>query len=176
MSDTEQQERVIRLLAQTQEQLLRYVHVLLPDWDSAQEVLQNTHVVVWRKSAEFKSDSTEEFYRWAKQIAFYETKKHLSKQASSPHLLDPELAAIISDEFDEIENDLDSRRRALSICIEKLAPKDQELLRLRYWGEFSVESLSARLGRKVQAIYKSLQRIRKALLICIERESRRAGR
>jgi RNA polymerase sigma-70 factor (ECF subfamily) len=176
MSDASHQEKVIRLLAQTQERLLRYVLVLLPDWDSAQEVVQNTHVVVWRKSEEFRSNTEEDFYRWIKQIAFYEVKKQLTKQAARPTLLDPALVVLISDEFNEMDEDLDARREALAFCVEKLAPKDQELLRLRYWGEGSVAALSVQLGRSVDSIYKSLQRIRQALLKCIEREARRAGR
>ena len=54
MSSSDQQERVVRFLASTQERLLRYVFVLLPDWDGAQEVVQNTHVVVWKKAGRLR--------------------------------------------------------------------------------------------------------------------------
>ncbi len=155
---------------------MRYVLVLLPDWNAAQEVVQNTHVVAWRKASDFQSDTEEHFYRWTKQIAFYETKKHLAQKASGPCLLDPSLAELMSDEFSGIEGDLDARREALSTCIEKLPAKDEELLRLRYWGEDSVVALANQLGRTADAIYKSLQRVRQALLRCIERETRRAER
>lgn len=170
-NDGASQERIIRLLAQTQERLQRYVLVLLPDWDAAQEIVQNTHVVIWRKSAEFHSAADEGFYRWAKQIAYYEVKKYLAKQAAQPTLLDPETAALISEEFDALDDSLDERRQQLAACIEKLPPRDREVLKLRYWKEYGVAAVADRMGKTVDAIYKSLQRIRRSLLRCIQRET-----
>ena len=97
-----------------------------------------------------------------------------SKQRQ-PTPLDGELMSLIRDELDELDEGLELQREVLAKCIDKLPPRDQELLRLRYWHMESVGALSERLGRTVAALYKSLQRIRRSLLICIERESRRLG-
>jgi RNA polymerase sigma-70 factor (ECF subfamily) len=168
MSDQSREERVVRLLAQTQERLTRYVVVLVPDWDLAQEVVQRTHVIAWRKSDEFRTESDDGFYRWVKQIAFYEARKQLASRAARPLPLDPEIADLICREVDEIEDDLEDRRAALAACIEKLSPRERELLRLRYWGLETIESLAEQLGRTAQALYKALQRIRQRLLECVE--------
>jgi RNA polymerase sigma-70 factor (ECF subfamily) len=176
MSDSSRQERVVRLLAQTQERLTRYVVVLVPDWDLAQEVVQRTHVIAWRKSKDFRSETDDGFYRWVKQIAFYEARKQLASRAAGPLPLDPELADLIGTEVDEIEDDLEGRRAALAACIEKLPPREQELLRLRYWGLETIESLAEQLGRSAQALYKALQRIRQRLLDCIALQAAAARR
>lgn len=173
MSDPEKQERVVRYLASTQERLLRYVFVLLSDWDSAQEVLQNTHVVVWKKAQDFQSTSEEDFFRWIKQIAYYEVKKHIDQQQKHPAIHDQEMMELIRDEMDAMDLDLELQREALATCIDKLSPRDQELLRLRYWSFETVSELSKRLKRSADSLYRSLQRIRRSLLICIENESRR---
>jgi RNA polymerase sigma-70 factor (ECF subfamily) len=169
----ERQERVVRLLSQTQERLTRYVVVLVPDWDLAQEVVQRTHVIAWRKADDFRSDSDDGFYRWVKQIAFYEARKQVASRATGPLPLDPDVAETISREFDVIDDQLEEQRIALAGCIEKLPSHERELLRLRYWGRESIESLSAQLGRSGQALYKALQRIRQRLLDCIERHAGR---
>lgn len=168
MTDQSQQERVVRLLAQSQERLTRYVVVLVPDWDMAQEVVQRTHVIAWRKAGDFRSEGDDGFYRWVKQIAFFEARKQIASRASGPLPLDPEIADLISHDLEEIDDDLEDRRVALKACIEKLSPQDRELLRLRYWGRETIEDLSQQLGRTAQALYKALQRIRQRLLDCIE--------
>lgn len=175
MTDLSHQERVVRLLAQSQERLTRYVVVLIPDWDLAQDVVQRTHVIAWRKADDFRSEGDDGFYRWVKQIAFFEARKQIASRAAAPLPLDPELADLISSDFNEIDEDLEDRRVALTTCIEKLSARDRELLRLRYWGRETVEALSEQLGRTAQAIYKGLQRIRQRLLDCIEHESGSAG-
>ncbi len=175
MTAPHQNEQLVRFLASTQERLLRYIFVLLPDWDGAQEVLQNTHVVIWRKAAEFHSGTEEEFVRWARQIAYYEVKKYVAARQKTPLALDAELMELIRDELNDYDEALETQRERLSACIDKLPPRDQELLRLRYWHTASIGDLSAQLGRKADALYKSLQRIRRSLLDCIERESRRVG-
>ncbi len=176
MNEAEKQERVVRYLAATQERLLRYVFVLLPDWDGAQEVVQNTHVVVWKKAAEFHSDSEVDFVHWARRIAYFEVKKYLEQRQKQPNVFDNELLELIRSDMDAVDDDLELEREALAVCMEKLPPRDQELLRHRYWHRESIADLSSRLGRTVASLYKSLQRIRHGLLICIQRESQRLGR
>ncbi|MDC0935992.1 sigma-70 family RNA polymerase sigma factor [Pirellulales bacterium] len=175
MPDHQPHELLIRYLSSTHERLLRYVFVLLPDWDSAQEVVQNAHVVVWKKADEFQTGGEEEFFRWAKQIAYFEVKKLVEKQRRRPLLFDGPLTALIHDEVDAMSSDLELQREALATCIDKLPPRDQELVRLKYWKMSTVASLSEQLGRSADALYKSLQRIRRQLLGCIEREARRLG-
>ena len=175
MNDPQKQELVVRFLASTHERLLRYVFVLLSDWEGAQEVVQNTHVVVWRKAGEFSSDTEEAFLRWVKKIAYFEVKKFLKQRQQHSALYDSELLEMIRDEMDAVDAELELQREALATCIDKLPSRDQELLRLKYWHTQSVSKLSTRLGRTIDSLYKSLQRIRRSLLTCMERESRRLG-
>jgi len=64
--------------------------------------------------------------------------------------------------------------RHLEECCEKLVPEHRQVLGGYYVDDESVEALAARHRRSVEAIYKLLQRIRYALLDCIERKSRKA--
>ena len=57
--------------------------------------------------------------------------------------------------------------RDCSSCL----PDDQrQLLRGYYFADDSIEVLATRFGRGSEAVYKSLQRIRQALQLCIQRK------
>jgi hypothetical protein len=64
---------------------------------------------------------------------------------------------------------LEDRRHALTHCIEKLSRRDRELLKRRYRADETVEQIALWAGRTTSSIYKSLQRIRNSLLLCIEK-------
>jgi RNA polymerase sigma-70 factor (ECF subfamily) len=63
---------------------------------------------------------------------------------------------------------LDARKHFLKECL-KVLPKNNALLVYDYYfNELSVEELSKRFERSVEAIYKTLQRVRQSLHSCIE--------
>ena len=53
-------------------------------------------------------------------------------------------------------------------CLRTLPSKNSELVKDYYFNELSVEELGKRLERSVEAIYKTLQRVRQTLHACIE--------
>jgi RNA polymerase sigma-70 factor (ECF subfamily) len=59
----------------------------------------------------------------------------------------------------------DIRHEALSKCLQKLNPRDRELLMTRY--ESGVEEAARRTGRSLVAAYKALTRLRKLLHDCV---------
>ena len=74
-----------------------------------------------------------------------------------------------------LEPEISLRQAKLRECLAKL-PADQRATLNRYYGEEeTVECLALRDGRSVEAVYKFLQRVRHALLKCIERGVRAEG-
>ena len=61
------------------------------------------------------------------------------------------------------------QREALATCLEKLSKKDRSLVAHRYLEGATTKTVASTVGRSVDAVYKSLQRIRSALLACIRR-------
>jgi DNA-directed RNA polymerase specialized sigma24 family protein len=70
----------------------------------------------------------------------------------------------------ECEEERDRRSSALKNCIQKLKQRDQDLVACRY-GEtvITCKEVAKRLGRPVNTVYKSFQRIQSALLDCIQK-------
>ena len=62
-----------------------------------------------------------------------------------------------------------ARRGALDSCLSKLSAKDQELVRVRYGSKETIQEAAERLAISVFKLYHSLDRIRRNLMVCINR-------
>jgi RNA polymerase sigma-70 factor (ECF subfamily) len=69
--------------------------------------------------------------------------------------------------------DLEDRHHALAKCIQRLRPRDREMTRQRYEFRVDIPELANRFSVGQDAIYKSLARIRSALMRCVELSMRR---
>ncbi|MCH9001552.1 MAG: hypothetical protein IIC02_03175, partial [Planctomycetes bacterium] len=71
-------EQFVRELTANQSRLLAYVLTLLPDYEAAQDVAQNTNVVLWRKADTFREGT--QFMTWACQVARLEVLAYFRDQ------------------------------------------------------------------------------------------------
>jgi RNA polymerase sigma-70 factor (ECF subfamily) len=71
---------------------------------------------------------------------------------------------------------LDARRDALAGCVEKLGARDRDLLARRFQPGATTRSTSEQVGRSVEAVYKALARVRRALFECVQRALAREDR
>ncbi|MES1213389.1 MAG: sigma factor-like helix-turn-helix DNA-binding protein, partial [Singulisphaera sp.] len=62
----------------------------------------------------------------------------------------------------------EARHRALANCLGRLSLRDREMISARYGSSMSAQELSTATGRSLEAVYKSLGRIRMALAKCID--------
>lgn len=134
----------------------------------AEEILQNTNLVVWRKAEQFTPGTS--FFAWSSRIATYEVLKFRERRGREKLRFTPEFVEVIAQEAMESGEDWEERRRALSICLGKLRPRDRELIERRYAPGENGKSVAEDLGRPVNAVYQSLGRIRRTLLECVSRQ------
>jgi RNA polymerase sigma-70 factor (ECF subfamily) len=163
----------VKLLTGSQRALHLYIVTFLPRVEDAEDVLQSVNAVLWEKVDCFEPGTN--FLAWARRIAYYEILGVRRKMASKRLLFDTELVSLLSEEMSEPDT-IDLRRRALGGCIRKLRGPDREVLALRYEDAHSVASIAEELGRPVKSIYRSLERIRMALLHCIDKTVAMEGR
>ena len=57
----------------------------------------------------------------------------------------------------------------LVYCLEKLPPMNQQLIRLCYDGQLSIQEVAKQINRPVGSLYVTLRRIRVKLWECIQR-------
>jgi len=156
-----------QLLIGVQRALHAYILTLLPDCDAAHDVLQETNMVLWRKSGQFKLGTN--FFAWACRIAEFQARAWMRDKSRDPLELDDELIETLGREAEEMVPMLTDRITALQECMSKLPDRDQTLLKKRYARGASVKNLAAEAGKTVNAISRSLYRIRCLLLDCITR-------
>ena len=107
-----------------------------------------------------------DFLAWGRRIAYHKVldfyKKSQRAQARLSRVFLERLAATAADEAEVLR--LDERRDALAACIEKLAPRDRDLLTRRFADGATTQSTSQQLGRSVDAVYKALAKLRRVPL------------
>jgi RNA polymerase sigma-70 factor, ECF subfamily len=153
--------------------LLRYVLALLPDRQLAEDVVQETARILWRKFDQY--DAARPFLPWARQIAHFEVLKARRRLAVVDRHFSDELVEKLAAEQPLEEPALERRRDALAGCLEKLDPGTRSLLASRYQRERTLREFAVEQGRSANALYLTLRRARQALLECVNRALRLEG-
>ena len=164
---------LLRQFMAEQRTLLRFILRYVACSADARDVLQETLVTLWAKRAEF--DATREFLPWACGIARFKVREFWRKQPRWEAFAHEDIMALLDRRGEELAPVLSLRSEKLRGCVAKLPVEQNNLLHRYYDEEESVDTLALREGRSVDAIYKMLQRIRRALLECVERELRAEG-
>lgn len=157
----------LRLYAAAQPQLFAYIYTLLPDWNDAEEVLQETSLALWRSFGKFRPGSN--FKAWACKTAFYQVLSFRKRRDLTPVLVSHDVVEAVAKEAADMSGSLDDQLRALSGCIKKLKAGDKHLLDRFYGSGLSVKMIAGEFGHPVGTVTKSLTRIRRTLFACIER-------
>ena len=134
----------------------------------AEEILQETNLVIWRKSRQFELGTN--FFAWSSRIAMYEVLKFRERRGREKLRFSREFVETIAVEAAESGEYWEARRAALAVCLDKLRPRDRELIEQRYAEGESGIQVAEQLGRPINSVYQSLGRIRRSLLECINRQ------
>jgi RNA polymerase sigma-70 factor (ECF subfamily) len=161
--------RFLRLFLQNERRLYAYILTLLPNRADADDVLQEASLVMWDKFDD--ENPPADFAAWGCRIAYFKVldfckKRQRSRVVFSQPVLE-RLAETASEQAAALQ--LDERREALAGCLEKLRPRDRDLLARRFAEGATVQSAAAHDGRSVDAVYKALAKIRQALFDCVTR-------
>jgi len=169
MSSSERGELFVQLLTQYQQRVLLFILSLVPHRADAEEILQETNLVLWRRFDEFQPGS--DFRAWAFQVAYHKVKAFQERQGRERLRFGPKVMERLA-EIAAAEDSMPAILEALDECKKKLSEQDRELIELRYQPGATTASVAAELGRSVAAVYKAIVRIRRTLYDCIQRAIR----
>ena len=157
-----------QLVTRNQRKIYWFILSLLPNWSDAEEVLQETNLVLWRKADKY--DSSGNFLAWACQIARYEVLKFRERSGRAFPALTDVFDGIGVEAMAAVESQSsEGLLGALADCVEKLRPQDRDLVERRYRSGATTKSVAEEVGRSTDAIYKALQRVHRQLLECVNR-------
>jgi RNA polymerase sigma-70 factor (ECF subfamily) len=164
-NETEQRKQLVALMTQHQRRIFSYIYTLVPDRYDAEDLLQETSVVVCEKFEEFRPGT--DFVAWACQIAYWRIRYARQKFARSKVVYQQELVDALAQTAAVMREELDERHEALGQCLQKLPQRDRELVLTRYEPGSGVPEAAKRSGRSLEAAYKALARLRKLLFDCV---------
>ena len=165
-------EAFVQLLTGEQTRLLQYISMLLGDIEAAHNVLQETNLVLWRKSDEFEPGTS--FTAWSKSVAYWQVRAYLRDRKRDRLVFSDEVVSQLTNRSGEDEDGLE-KRLALRHCLKGINKRNRDLINTRYEGGESIKAIADASGRSESAIKVSLLRIRKALLACIQRKMSETG-
>ena len=162
------QKELMLLMTQHQRRIFAYIHAMVPSRADAEDILQETSLVIVEKFGEFTSGT--DFVAWAFQIAWWRVRASRQKFARSKVVFDDDVLESVAHTAATMHEEVSDRHEALARCLQKLHPRDRDLLLTRYEPGAGVEEAAQRSGRSLEAAYKALGRLRKLLLDCVTQQ------
>jgi RNA polymerase sigma-70 factor (ECF subfamily) len=159
-------EPFVRELLASQGAIYAYAMSLLGKPQQAEEVLQETNVVLCRQAEEFPNVT--DFTAWACRIAYFQVLTYRKRRQRDRHCFNDNLLGLLAEEASSHAEEFARRQRALAECLEKLPDKQRDMVMQRYSAFGSVQAVAQQHGRTPGAIRQTLFRVRTALLKCIE--------
>lgn len=150
-----------------QRKLYSYILTLVPNRAEAEDILQETNLVLCRKAGEYDTDGN--FQGWAFRISRFQVMAYLKKRKRDNLLISGDIVELLIDEVEDLTR-FDRMRKALAYCLENLTEKSREVARLRFEGSLSLADISKTLGRPMGTISATLFRIRHTLTLCVRQK------
>src|SRR6266550_2379091 len=116
--ESESRKRLVALVTRHQRQIFSYIYVLVPNRSDAEDLLQETSLVICEKFHEFREGT--DFVAWACQIAYWRVRYSRQKFARSKVVFDQEIVDVVAQTAGQMTEELDDRHEALARCLEKL--------------------------------------------------------
>ena len=162
---------LMRLALEHRAQLWGFLMGLTKDPQKAEDLFQNTYLVLCEKWDQFEPGTN--FVAWARQIARFEFLASV----------DPERRPFVTTEMEVLESALDAARTAdpapstrgdaLLRCLDEMPEaRGRRVLELRYGEGLPGEAVARQLGLSLNALYTLLSRVRRLLHDCIEHRLR----
>lgn len=163
-------------LGRHQTQLFGYIYSLVRDFNEADELFQQTSLVLWEKFDTY--DRTRSFIAWACGVARIEVSNFLRARSRERLFFSDGLGFLLIDAHEEFERERERREEhhaALAECMQKLRVRDQELLEDCYGQQLRIPEVARARGRSTHSLHNSLRRIRRSLFVCIRRVLEQGG-
>lgn len=161
-------ENLILLLTRHQDALFRYIFSLVPCEADARDILQETSLALFRKLDQY--DPVRPFLPWAYRFAYLQVQKHREKSARSPLLFAEDVLELLAGERERMEPQLDERLRLLDGCLDKLGPRERELVTARYAQRESAEVMMNRFDLSRRTLFRNLELLRQRLHECVSHQ------
>ncbi len=151
-----------------QSRIFAYIYTLLPNSVDAEDVLQEVSKLLWEKFDE--RNPPDDFVAWANRVVYFKVKEYRrgrKRQVTFSDTMFEQLVETLEEHSSALQ--LDERQEALTRCLGKLGERERALLTERFRDGATIRSVAESFGRKTDAVYKALAKLRQRLHDCVER-------
>ena len=163
----------VELMTAFQGRLFGFIMTLTGDPDAANDILQETNVILWKQSAQFVAGSN--FKAWAFRIAHFQFMAYRQRRLRERIFFGDDLLASLAVEYKDLDEQHESRSHALEQCLALIPPRSRDAIRMRYADGLPVAALAKELNRTSNAVSQLLFRARCWLIECVKRQSEKAA-
>ncbi len=168
MAEADRTTAFLELLTTHERALSIYVHSLVPRDSAAEDILQQTKMLLWKHFDDFQIGTN--FLAWARKTAFHQILTH-RRQKKREHLpLDEVALEALGMAVTQLAGDVSLRQEALRACLARLPKEHRQLVQMRYYEDLEIEQVADKLRRTAGAVYRALSRVRLSLMECMERQ------
>jgi RNA polymerase sigma-70 factor (ECF subfamily) len=162
--------RFIEALTFHQPVLEAYCHANLARREDAWEVLQQTNLKLWEKSAAWNPET--EFLPWAFAVARFTMLAFFRDKMRDRLVFDEDVLESMAAETATAASELPERQEALGRCLEKLTAEQRGLLHAHYTDGRPLREIAKASHRSESAVKMTLLRLRHTLADCIQLQLR----
>jgi RNA polymerase sigma-70 factor (ECF subfamily) len=157
----------VDLMTQFQGRLYVYILSLIGDPDAANDVLQETNIVLWKESRQYVAGTN--FKAWAFRVAHFQCMAHRQRRLRDKVVFSDEVVAQLAVEAKELDSSYEQRAAKLGRCLEQIQARSREALRLRYTDGIAVKEMATKMNCTSNAVSQLLFRARQWLIECVKR-------
>lgn len=160
--------RFTRLWMQAQPVVVSMLTLRLRDRAAVDDLTQEVALAALQGFSEF--DATRSFTAWTTGIAQHKAVDWLRRNGARKLVItDEEALATLTAVGAELDRELSERELALHGCVEVLAGRGRDVVRLHYAEGLPLADIAERLGLSLANVKVTLYRIREALRACVEK-------
>lgn len=161
-------EDFVRYYSIAHSRIYRFILTLVPTRNDADEVMQETSLVLWRKFSQYNKEK--DFTRWACGIARIEVLRLFQDKKRFAKLFDNELLEQLASTYNNRKELLDIRHEFLEECKENLSAEDLHLVGMAYSTDVGMKLAASILNKPLSTLYRHLGRIKNTLFKCVEKK------
>ncbi len=156
----------LALLMENQRSMYAMICSLLGNSERAQDVLQETNLVLWEKAAEY--DRSRPFKPWALRFAHNQVLAFRQKTQRDRLVFDDQMLEDVRERTIVATETLENQLKSLDACLEKLPSQQRELIRRRYFEGIKLKQIAEDNSQSANSLAAMLFRARQALLRCMK--------
>lgn len=158
--------QILQSLMQARTRLSAAAWLVVRDTHAAEDIFQNVALKAMTGQAQFQSEAA--LLSWAFITARREGIDWLRRHQRESVGLEAEVLELLDREWQTSAPASSARLDALADCLTSAPEAARQMLRLRYFEGHDCETVAARMGLGLDAVYKRLSRLHESLRECVQ--------